>query len=300
MHIGNILVPVDFGEASADALDLAIRMAAKLGAKLTLLHAFYVPPMAYSYDPTAWVTDWATASRAQLAALTAATKQRHLDSESLWMEGEPRTCIVDAARDKSADLIVLGTHGRRGVSRLFFGSVAERLVRTSPVPLITTAAGAQRIGFGPRLRHLLVATDFGEPAQRARSLACALARRFDARVTILHVVPWLSASLARTLPAEAEVVAKAKLALKAELELAKQEATGVDSLLVEGDPRERILSAAREVNADLVAMGTHARHGLSRVFLGSVAEAVVRASEIPVLTLSSEGENQEKPEAQGS
>lgn len=290
MHIRNILVPIDFGEASADALDLAIRLAAKHSAKLTLLHVFYVPPSAYSYDPTLWVADWTTASRAQLEATAAATKRRHLNTESLWMEGDPRRCIVDAAGDCSADLIVAGTHGRRGVPRVFFGSVAERLVRTSPVPLITTAAGASRIGFGPRVRHLMVATDFGEPSQRARSFACSLARSFDARVTLVHVVPWLSASLARTLPAEAEMVAQAKLALKAELELAKQEATVVDSLLVEGDPRERILSAARELKADVIAMGTHARRGLSRIFLGSVAEAVVRSSEIPVLTMSVEGE----------
>jgi nucleotide-binding universal stress UspA family protein len=289
MPIRHILVPVDFGEASADALDLGIRIAAKLGAKLTLLHVFHVPPMAYGDDPTLWVTDWATASRAQLEALTAATKRRHLDSESLWMDGDPRTCIVEAARDRSADLIVAGTRGR-SVTRILFGSVAERLVRTAPVPLITTAAGGHSVGLEPRFRHLMVATDFGEPSQQARSFACALARRFDARVTLIHVVPWLSASITRAFPAEAEVVAKAKLALEAELELAKQEATGVDSLLVEGEPRERILSAAREMKADLIAMGTHARRGLSRVFMGSVAEAVVRASEIPVLTMSVDGE----------
>jgi nucleotide-binding universal stress UspA family protein len=290
MHIRNILVPVDFGEASADALDLAVRIAAKLGAKLTLLHAFNVPPLAYSYDPTPWVADLSTASRAELAALIATTKRRHLDTESLWMEGDPRACIIDAARDRSADLIVAGTHGRQGVTKVLFGSVAERLVRTSPVPLITTKAGAARVGFGPRIRHLMVATDFGEPSQRARSLACALARSFDARVTLVHVVPWLSAAVARVLPAEAEMVAQAKLALKVELELAKQEAPAIDSLLVEGDPRERILSAARELDADVIAMGTHARQGLSRIFMGSVAEALVRTSEIPVLTTSADAE----------
>ena len=286
MHVRNILVPVDFGEASADALDLGVRFAAKFGAKLTLLHVFHVPPMAYSDDPMLYVAEWSAASRAQLDALTAATRRRHADSEALWMDGDPRVCIVEAARERAADLVVAGTHGRRGAARVFFGSVAERLVRTSPVPLITTPAGAARVGFGPRVRHVMVATDFGEPSQRARSFACGLARMFDARVTLLHVVPWLSASVARVLPAEAEVVAQAKLALKAELELAKQEATGVESLLVEGDARERILAAAREMNVDLVAMGTHARRGVSRLFLGSVAEAVVRASEIPVLTIS--------------
>ena len=86
------------------------------------------------------------------------------------------------------------------------------------------------------------------------------------------------------------MVAQAKLALKVELELAKQEAPAVDSLVVEGDPRERILSAARELDADMIAMGTHARRGLSRVFMGSVAEAVVRTSEIPVLTTSADAE----------
>lgn len=290
MQIRNILVAVDFGEASADALDLAIGIAAKVGAKLTLLHAFYVPPMAYSYDPTPWVTDWCSASRAQLDALTATAKRRHADSVALWMEGDPRTCILDAVRDQSVDLVVAGTHGRHPVARLLFGSVADRLVRTAPVPLITTCGAPPRIGLGPRIRHVMVATDFGEPSQRARAFACGLARRFEARVTLVHVVPWLSAALARRLPAEAKLVEQAKLALMTELALAKQEIDSVDSLLVEGDPRERILSAARDLGADMIAMGTHARRGLSRVFLGSVAEAVVRTAELPVLSASAEGD----------
>jgi nucleotide-binding universal stress UspA family protein len=288
MDIRHILVPVDFGEASADALELSCELAAKLDAKLTLLHSFYVPPAAYGYAAMLWTADWSTASRAELESLAANTKRRHADTESVWLEGDPRLRILEIVSQRSVDLVVAGTHGRRGLSRLLFGSVASRLVRTSPVPLITTAAGQDHTSLRPRIRHILVATDFGDGAQQARELACGLATRLDARVTLLHVLPPTLPQLGRPMPAEFLPVDEAKVALAAELERVSQGVLKVDSILAEGDPREQILRIAADCNADLIAMGTHARRGLPRYLLGSVAEAVVRSSPIPVLTMTSE------------
>jgi len=286
----NILVPVDFGEASLRALDLGVKLAAKFDAKLTVIHAFHIPPAAYGYESLSWVADWANASRRDLEALTASTKRRHANTESRWVEDDPRLAIIDAAAELKADLIIAGTHGRGVVSRLLYGSVAARLVRTSPVPLITTSASAQEAEIDPGIRHILIATDFGEPAQRARSIACEIARRCDAGVTLLHVVP---PSPRGPLPDGEATPAAAKLALEAELELTKTQASRVDSVLVHGDPRAEILNVARARNADLIAMGTHGRRGLSRLLLGSVAEAVARTATEPVLTTAAQ-DNQER------
>ena len=288
MDLRHILVPIDFEEASRAALELACELAAKLDAKLTLLHSFYVPLVAYGYDTMLFAADWATASRAELEALTANTKRRHAKTEGVWLEGDPRLRILEVTRDRSVDLIVAGTHGRRGFSRLLFGSVAGRLVRTSPVPLITTAGGAERESLRPQIRHILVATDFGDPAREALAYACDLARRFDARITLVHVLPPTLPQIGRGLPAEFLPADEARTAMAAELERVKERVMKADSILAEGDPREQILRIAAECRADMLVMGTHARRGVPRYLLGSVAETVVRCAEIPVLTMTCE------------
>ncbi len=288
MVIRHILVPVDFGEASAEALELSCELAKKLDAKLTLLHSFHVPHATYGYAPALWASEWLTASQAALQSLASDTRRRHPATDAVWLEGDPKLRIIEVAEQRSVDLIVAGTHGGRALSRALVGSVAGRLVRTSPVPLITTAAGPARASLRPRIHHVLVATDFGEPAQHACAIACDLASRFDARVTLVHVLPPALPQFGRPMPKEFLPVDAAKGALGAELERAKRSVLKVDGILAEGQPRDQIVRIASERKADMIAMGTHARRGVPRYLLGSVAEAVVRTSDVPVLTTTSE------------
>jgi nucleotide-binding universal stress UspA family protein len=165
--------------------------------------------------------------------------------------------------------------------------VAERLVRTSPVPVLTTGPVELVKGGGlAAFRHVLVPTDFGEPAERAVAIASALATTFDAKLTLVHAyaMPTTLYDESTRWPT-AEIMRDAEIALKSALEKTRERFPAVESVLVRGDPREGILEVARERNADLIVMGTHGRRGLSRAFLGSVAERVVRTSPIPVLTV---------------
>lgn len=137
-------------------------------------------------------------------------------------------------------------------------------------------------------RHILVPIDFGEPSDHAIELALTMALRFDAKVTLLHVAwlpPYYYSAYAEGLayPME-EMEVRAQTALGEQVEKAKARYGRVDALLKSGQPWEKILEAVRESGADLLVMGTHGRRGLSRMFLGSVAEKVVRHSPIPVLT----------------
>jgi nucleotide-binding universal stress UspA family protein len=144
----HILVPTDFGEAAARALDFAIELASKFEAKLTLLHASWLPPLAYAAyaEGLYWPTDeMARGAQKELDAVLSKTKERYPGAEGAIVTGEPWQMILEVAKDRSADLIVMGTHGRRGLSRVFLGSVAERIVRLSPIPVLTiSAAGEQQ------------------------------------------------------------------------------------------------------------------------------------------------------------
>jgi nucleotide-binding universal stress UspA family protein len=141
----HILVPVDFGEVSARALDLAIALATPFEAKITLFHATWIGPteaIAFS-EGLYWPTEeYERQAKAAFDRLLAKTKVRYANVEAVVVLGEPREKIVECAERMGIDLIVMGTHGRRGLSRAFLGSVAERVVRSSPAPVLTVSLNA--------------------------------------------------------------------------------------------------------------------------------------------------------------
>lgn len=141
------------------------------------------------------------------------------------------------------------------------------------------------------LGRILVATDLGPAADRAISTALVLARPFDALVTLLHVawVPPSSYGYAEGLnwPLE-QLEGAAKKSLDELATRIRSQCPRIDTVLAAGEPCEVILETAKSINADLIVLGTHGRRGLRRLFLGSVAEKVVRTSTIPVLTVAAD------------
>ncbi|WP_394820516.1 universal stress protein [Pendulispora albinea] len=127
----HILVPTDFSPTADEALDYAIVLAAKLGASITVVHAYDVAAVSGAH----------VRANAQ-SALDAALAKRQgagVSLKSLLKSGNPLDTIPDVAREIGAELIVMGTHGRQGIARMLLGSVAERVVRTAPCPVLTVA-----------------------------------------------------------------------------------------------------------------------------------------------------------------
>jgi nucleotide-binding universal stress UspA family protein len=134
-----ILVATDFSACADQALDYAVALAGKLDAKLHLLNVIVIPAMA--------IPEVGVAVTSTLIESTARTQQDEFDKrvarrasagiEALLRTGDARDVIVDVARELGADLIVMGTHGRRGVRRALIGSIAESVVRTAPCPVLT-------------------------------------------------------------------------------------------------------------------------------------------------------------------
>ncbi|WP_433934060.1 universal stress protein [Sorangium cellulosum] len=132
-----ILVPVDFEEASLKAIELAKDLGAKLGREVVLLHVYQLPVYTYPGLEPALMPGFhaevsAAASRAiqQLAAQTGGLR-------AILRDGDPANEILATAEDERAAMIVMGTHGRRGITHLFLGSVAEKVIRKSSVPVLT-------------------------------------------------------------------------------------------------------------------------------------------------------------------
>jgi nucleotide-binding universal stress UspA family protein len=138
----HILVPTDFGAASNRALDLGLEFAETFGAKLTLVHAYDLP-VTYGegiYWPIEPIE--AEAERA-LGEVRARARARHGATDAVLGPGPAWQRILEVASERGVDLIVMGTHGRRGVSRALLGSQAERVVRLAPVPVLTVSEGGE-------------------------------------------------------------------------------------------------------------------------------------------------------------
>ena len=133
----HILVPTDFSDPSKRALDMAIELAQKSKARLTLLHVWNLPYAGYA-EALAWPIDEMEAgARTALEELRVSVAARLPGVEAMLEMGREWQTILEVAKAKGVDLIVMGTHGRHGLPRFFLGSVAEKIVRLSPVPVLT-------------------------------------------------------------------------------------------------------------------------------------------------------------------
>jgi nucleotide-binding universal stress UspA family protein len=136
----HILVPVDFGEPSQRALREAIALAQRFGSQLTIVHVYEIP--AYVYTGAPYVTTdlfgpIEDAAREQLKKTLTEVQAKVPGAKSILRRGAPSNEILAAIEEERPDIVVIGTHGRKGVSHALLGSVAEKIVRLSPAPVLT-------------------------------------------------------------------------------------------------------------------------------------------------------------------
>ena len=142
----NILVPTDFSETAEKALDYAVVLAAKLDARIHLLHVIGIPALGVPELGVAMTSSMigTLVADAQVALdqLVARRRDKVPFGPTLQRTGDARDMILQAAKEVGADLIVIGTHGRRGLSRMLLGSVTDAIVRMAPCPVLTVGVRA--------------------------------------------------------------------------------------------------------------------------------------------------------------
>jgi nucleotide-binding universal stress UspA family protein len=280
-----ILHPTDFSEHSGHAFRLACSLARDYGARLVVLHVgeppvlvtegIVAPPLPAEYDRPDL--------EARLRKLTPPVPPVPVEYQLVF--GTAAEQILAAAEAFHCGLIVMGTHGRTGLSRALLGSVAEQVARRAPCPVLTVKAPSPADAAGREIRQILHPTDFSERSQVALQFASWLARDHKARLILLHVVQPPAVAYGEILTEG--IVDAEKAAAMQRLTKLTPTVPGVkfEHRLEEGDPAEQILHAAKAGPCDLVVLGTHGRTGLGRLVMGSVAELVVRKAPCPVLTV---------------
>lgn len=145
-NVRQILVPTDFSDCAAAALDAAIELAGKLGARITVLHAWQIPTYAFPFGSFVPAVDLPAAledaAQKALAELVASRADRGVELRPMVRAGVAWEQILAVVKELPAELVVIGTHGRTGLPRALIGSVAEKVVRLAPVPVLTVHAGA--------------------------------------------------------------------------------------------------------------------------------------------------------------
>jgi nucleotide-binding universal stress UspA family protein len=287
-----ILVPTDGSEGAAAAARHAARLGRAFDGEVVVLSV--VDERAFSadladLDPA--VGERRESGRRQareaIDAIETLLAETSVSCRTAIEEGVPHEVIVEYATDHDVDLISMGTHGRTGLDRVLIGSVAERVVRTSDVPVLTSRLAPAADGDYDRI---LLPTDGSEAATAALEHGLAIAERFDATVHALSVVDLDAlagaAEAGSAIPAVIEGFEEdCERAVEDVADRCAERDLDVVTAVVEGSPSRAIREYVKEEEIDLVAMGTHGRTGLERYLIGSVTERLVRTCDAPVLTV---------------
>jgi nucleotide-binding universal stress UspA family protein len=286
-----ILHPADFSETSDAAFAFAVDLARRHGSELHLLHVapnFGGDPMHTAYaetlDKKRFYQRMQEEAEARMKAMIAANDAESVRIKRVHTHGHsPAPSILAYAGDQRIDLIVIGTHGRRGLRRFVLGSVAEEVIRGATCDVLAVQDRSRPLV----PRRLLVPVDLSASSPSHLEGAARIAARFGAEMDVLHVLP------EAPLPAWGvdpdilhEVIAKRRD--EAEEELAKliepivKSGTVVRTAIDVGSAGSAIVEAARRLDADLIVMAPYARRIVERFFLGSVTEWVIRHADRPL------------------
>jgi len=302
LTIKKILFPTDFSRSANHALVQALYLAERHNAVLHLFHVAgqYDDPNNPSYHfPTPEemlriVQNLATAELANEYSLERLQQLLFIQRQERSIVAAP--AILEYASNNEIDLIVMGTHGRRGLGHILLGSVAEEVVRLSPCPVLTMRERKDGDKVQP-VRRILVPVDFSGHARQALAHAKELARMYAAELQVLHVIEEVMhpafyvsgrTSIFEFMP---EVEKDSTKQIQHMLDEVMGPNLPAEIFLREGHPAQEIVTFAENRKSDLIVIATHGLTGIEHFLLGSVTEKVVRLALAPVFTVKGFGKS---------
>jgi nucleotide-binding universal stress UspA family protein len=294
LEVRRILVPCDFSECSGQALRRAATLAAWYKASITLLHAVPLWPTTLEFPPYVNPLTLESATRdqllAELEAFAAPIFDPPLEVQLLVRGGSPVTEILAATQETAADLVVMGTHGRRGFRGWALGSVTERVLRAVPCPVLTVHpdGDAPISAHQAPFQRILCAIDFARPSRAALHYALGLAQEGDARLTLVHVMDDDLPPPPFNTPEHRRYVENAvREQLEKVVPVSARGWCHFEEVVRAGEPHTEILRLAHERDVQLIVLGVHGASALAAALFGSTARHVVREAPCPVLTVRS-------------
>lgn len=289
----NILISVDESDCAKRAAELGLAFAHKIGAKAALVHVLQTPPRAFgiSVKPD-------TMQRYGEEVLKPWKQQATAEHQTVSLHlphgVDVAETIVHTAKELGSDLIVIGTHGREGLGRMFLGSVAERVSRTAAIPvMLVRNDGNQK----PELfKRILAPIDGSETSKLALQFADGFAAQLGAELQLVYVIPEIPMPVLYPLggavpfPSYEETYLALEEDAKKTMDEALQgcKSPQVSHQIVRANQNRIanvIIDFAKTNHSDLIVLGTHGRTGFDYLLLGSVAEGVSHHATVPVLLI---------------
>lgn len=276
-----ILCPTDFSELATFALGLASDLASCSGAALLVMHAEpFVPPVYFTagqIDELAAVGEQTRQAAEEYLHRYAAEKVKNTVPMEVAVSNEhPVSAILNSARARNADLIVMGTHGRSGLSRVMLGSVTERVLREAGIPVLSVRAPALATGAAYQIRRVLCPVDFTPLAAHALEYAVCAAECFGSEINVLTVI-----ESSRPATAEREAADRLSAWIPAE---SRRRCPAIRETVRRGDAAGEIIGVATAEHCDLIVLGAQHKPFADATVLGVTTIRVTRHAPCPVLT----------------
>lgn len=299
----DILVPTDFSSYANYTIKYALALGKQFSGRLHFAHVLDASAFGDGSGGSVWLseTEFATLidsmrehAMTRLSLLVQRAADQGIETQEHIAVGDPTRELLALIEKTGSTMVIIATHGRSGFEHLVFGSVAEKMVRQSPVPVLSIKHPEHEFVRDDDLRisikRILFPTDFSPFSNKALPFAVSLAREFGATLVLFHateapvVLPEAVPDSAVNLVPEMERESRALVnqACEAITEVATEACVKV------GLAHREICGYAAETHVDLIVMPTHGRSGLSHVLFGSVAEKVVRTARCPVMTIRPE------------
>ncbi len=284
-----ILVPLDFSDAGVYAMRAAKSIAKLFDGSITPLHSYmpvsdiYSPGMYGLETMSAPTTDPEQMEKTHKENLREAVEHElpnNLIDDYIITMGKPDQAIAEAARD--FDLIVMGSHGRSGFSRFFMGSVSDKVLRTSHVPVLIVNK-EQQLG---DIKRIMVTTDFSDYSKEAFPITKEIAAKTNATVELVHILSFNAHD--KDAPDEAiENLRRERLQLVAKEEFHDLgDRVNARLIISSGSPHEAIMNDNLNNPHDLIVMAAVGRTGIEHLMMGGTASHVVRHVKSPVLSVN--------------
>jgi len=292
-QVERILCPVDFSDSSAIAFDYAQSLAWHYKATLLLQHVIdsltpYYPYQAFPDSYNEVCRQLRANAEQQLQEFAKTHDRRAIQPQCIVQDGAVTELILGLAEARAVNLIVMGTHGLRGIDHLVLGSVTEKVLRKARCPVLAVRKPAY--GFSTRvegpdliqLHRILCCTDSPDQSDQAWDHAVFLSEEYGAELTLLHVLEDVSSS------SDIENETAKALELLEKRISARPRKNGITKTAVRiGKAYQQIIQLALESRTDVAIMGVRGRHSLDRAVFGSTTYRAVQMGPCPVLVVHS-------------
>ena len=291
MQLKSILCPIDCSDFSAAAFRHALSLAEYYNSRIIALHVVemwkypFADYAAQEADYARVVTALNEGGEAKLKEFVKQHANDRIQPEIRVHQGNAPNCILSLAQKENVEIIVMGTHGRRGLDRLVLGSTTDRVIRKVACPVLVVSNPAQSaLNAAPDGRHhlnrVLYCTDFSHNSDQARDYAVSVAAEYQAELTLLHV----ASNRADAKSAEM-LIAERKQELDRLIPAKEHRDFELKSVVRVGRPYEEIIRHATETQAGLIIMTARGGDAMDRAVFGSTTYRVIQFGPSPVLAI---------------